>query len=85
LNGAYARLKNVQIGYTLTKDQIKRLPFSRVRFYASGEDLFTLSKMGVFKGVVDPEMKTIKEGSTTEIASPYPFARTVSFGINLDF
>ena len=85
LNGAYARLKNVQIGYTLTKDQMKRLPFSRVRFYASGEDLFTLSKMGVFKGVVDPEMKTIKEGSTTEIASPYPFARTVSFGINLDF
>lgn len=85
LNGAYARLKNVQIGYTLTKDQIKRLPFSRVRFYASGEDLFTLSKMGVFKGVVDPEMKTVKEGTTTEIASPYPFARTISFGINLDF
>lgn len=85
LNGAYARLKNVQIGYTLTKDQIKRLPFSRVRFYASGEDLFTLSKIGVFKGVVDPEMKTVKEGTTTEIASPYPFARTISFGINLDF
>lgn len=85
LNGAYARLKNIQVGYTLTKDQMKRLPFSRVRFYASGEDLFTLSKMGVFKGVVDPEMKPTKEGTTTEIASPYPFARTISFGINLDF
>lgn len=85
LNGAYARLKNIQVGYTLTKEQIKRLPFARVRFYASGEDLFTLSKMGVFKGVVDPEMKPTREGTTKEIASPYPFARTVSFGINLDF
>lgn len=85
LNGAYARLKNVQIGYTLTKDQMKRLPFERIRVYASGEDLFTLSKMGVFKGVVDPEMKPTREGTTTEIASPYPFARTISFGINLDF
>lgn len=85
LSGAYARLKNVQIGYTLTKDQMKRLPFERIRFYASGEDLLTLSKMGVFKGVVDPEMKPTREGSTTEIASPYPFARTISFGINLDF
>lgn len=85
LNGAYARLKNIQIGYTLTKDQMKNLPFSRIRCYVSGEDLFTLSKMGVFKGVVDPEMKPMREGTTTEIASPYPFARTVSFGINLDF
>lgn len=87
LNGAYARLKNIQIGYTLRKEQVKRLPFSRVRIYASGEDLLTFSKMGVFKSVVDPEMKPTDESanSTRAIASPYPFAKTISFGLNLDF
>lgn len=79
LNGAYARLKNIQIGYTLNKSTIASLPFSRVRFYVSGEDLLTVSKLGVFKGVIDPEMKP-EDGKV----SPYPFATTVSFGLNID-
>jgi len=80
ISGAYARLKNIQLGYTLSKEKIQRLPFSRVRFYASGEDLLTISKLGVFKGVIDPEMKP-EDGKV----SPYPFATTISFGLNLDF
>lgn len=80
ITGAYARLKNIQLGYTLSKDRVKNLPFSRVRFYASGEDLLTVSKLGVFKGVIDPEMKP-EDGKV----SPYPFATTISFGLNLDF
>lgn len=80
LSGAYARLKNIQLGYTLTKDKLPGLPFSRVRLYASGEDLLTVSKLGVFKGVIDPEMKP-DDGKV----SPYPFATTISFGLNLDF
>lgn len=79
LNGAYARLKNIQIGYTLSRSNIARLPFSRVRFYVSGEDVLTVSKLGVFKGVIDPEMKP-EDGKV----SPYPFATTVSFGLNID-
>lgn len=80
LSGAYARLKNIQFGYTLTKDKIPGLPFSRVRLFASGEDLLTVSKLGVFKGVIDPEMKP-----EDDKISPYPFATTISFGLNLDF
>ncbi|MFD2553642.1 SusC/RagA family TonB-linked outer membrane protein [Sphingobacterium tabacisoli] len=80
LNGAYARLKNVQLGYTLRKESFAKLPFSRVRFYLSGEDLFTVSAMGIFKGVVDPEMKP-----EDDKISPYPFAKTYSFGLNIDF
>ncbi|UIR55986.1 TonB-dependent receptor [Sphingobacterium sp. SRCM116780] len=86
LNGAYARLKNIQIGYSLTKEKMPKLPFSRLRLYASGEDLLTFSNMGVFKGVIDPEMKTTdKYDSTRTISNPYPFTTSISFGLNIDF
>jgi len=86
LNGAYARLKNIQLGYTLTKEKLPRLPFSRIRIYASGEDLLTFSKMGVFKGSIDPEMKTTdKNEPTRTISNPYPFTTSFSFGLNIDF
>jgi len=80
MNGAYARLKNIQIGYSLTKETFKALPFSRIRLFASGEDLLTVSKLGIYKGVIDPEMKP--EDSKV---SPYPFTTTISFGLNVDF
>ncbi|MFD1771613.1 SusC/RagA family TonB-linked outer membrane protein [Sphingobacterium suaedae] len=80
LSGAYARLKNIQLGYTLRKSKVKRLPFSTLRVYASGEDLLTVSKLGVFKGVIDPELKP-EDGKV----SPYPFATTISVGLNIGF
>lgn len=83
LSGAYARLKNIQIGYTLTKETIKKLPFTRVRLYVSGEDLLTISGLGVYKGAIDPEM--ITRVGDKDVASPYPFARSFSFGLNIDF
>ncbi|WDF68633.1 TonB-dependent receptor [Sphingobacterium oryzagri] len=80
LSGAYARLKNIQLGYTLRKERFARLPFTAIRLYASGEDLMTVSRLGVFKGVIDPEIKP-EDGKV----SPYPFATTISFGLNIDF
>ncbi|WP_103904818.1 SusC/RagA family TonB-linked outer membrane protein [Sphingobacterium lactis] len=79
VSGAYARLKNIQLGYTLTKDLVRKMPFNRVRLYVSAEDILTVSKLGVFKGAIDPEIRP--EDSKV---SPYPFATTVSFGLNID-
>lgn len=79
LSGAYARLKNVQLGYSLSKAQFAKLPFERVRLYVSAEDILTVSKLGVFKGAIDPEIRP-EDGKV----SPYPFATTVSFGLNID-
>ena len=78
LNGAYARVKNIQIGYSLSKEAMRNMPISRMRIYVSGEDLLTISKLGVFKGVIDPEQP---QGTI----SGYPFAKTVSLGVNIDF
>ncbi|MDV3753848.1 SusC/RagA family TonB-linked outer membrane protein [Elizabethkingia anophelis] len=78
INGAYARLKNVQLGYSLSKEALKNMPISRMRIYISGEDLLTFSKLGVFKGTIDPEQP---QG----VVGGYPFAQTVSLGVNIDF
>ncbi|MCL7988735.1 TonB-dependent receptor [Sphingobacterium sp. lm-10] len=89
LNAAYARLKNIQIGYTLNRQEIPKLPFQRMRVFFSGEDLLTVSRLPrAFRGVIDPEMDTRPTNAaagTVNRQSPYPFATTLSFGLNIDF
>jgi len=74
-NGAYFRLKNLQIGYNI--------PFkfvSKFRVFVSGQNLFTLTK---YKGL-DPEL----EGSMFDPGvdpMAFPNLRTFSTGISLTF
>lgn len=73
-NGAYVRLKNVTIGYTLPKKLLAKASIERLRFYVSCQNLFTISEG--YKGY-DPE-----SGAGT---SMYPIMKTFNFGVNLDF
>jgi TonB-linked SusC/RagA family outer membrane protein len=50
-NGAYARLKNVQVGYTLSPAVAHRLHVQKLRVYFTGQNLYTLSKVRF----LDPE------------------------------
>lgn len=77
-NAAYLRLKNLQIGYSLPRRITEKAGISLVRFYLSGENLFTLTKM--FKEF-DPE--TI--GGSWGEGKVYPLLRTYSFGVNINF
>jgi TonB-linked SusC/RagA family outer membrane protein len=70
-NGAYVRLKNVQIGYTIP---VKRKYIREIKVYVSGQDLWESTKV---LSVFDPEVGN-NVGATT-----YPFYRTVSFGLNI--
>jgi hypothetical protein len=74
-DGAYLRLKNVQLGYTLPKTLAQRLYLQRCRFYVSASNLLTITGYTGY----DPEV-----GSGVDYGN-YPQARTVMFGINLDF
>jgi TonB-dependent starch-binding outer membrane protein SusC len=74
-DGSYLRLKNLQIGYSLPKSLLKETFISRCRFYASASNLLTLTKYSGY----DPEV-----GNGVDYGN-YPQARTVLFGINLDF
>lgn len=78
LNAAYARLKNLQVGYTLPTAWTSKINISRARFFFSGQDLFTISALGKFKGLFDPEARD-------NVDNDYPFFATASVGLNLSF
>lgn len=41
-NAAYMRMKNMQLGYSLPQNLLKKVHLEKVRFYISGEDLFEI-------------------------------------------
>jgi TonB-linked SusC/RagA family outer membrane protein len=74
VNGAYVRLKNLQIGYTIPQNLTRKISISQARIYFSGQDLGELSHV---KGGWDPESAT--NGFN------YPFQRLYSFGLDVNF
>jgi TonB-linked SusC/RagA family outer membrane protein len=72
-NGAYIRLKNLQLGYTVP---LRLKSIQKLRIYFSGEDLWEATKV---LSVFDPE---VPDGVT---AYAYPFYRVVAFGANFSF
>ncbi|WP_460672212.1 SusC/RagA family TonB-linked outer membrane protein [Larkinella ripae] len=89
LSGAYLRLKNLTIGYTFPSALLDKIKISRLRIYASGENLTELSKVKKF---FDPESITDnvdKVDPSRSTASgwgyAYPFQRRFSFGLEIQF
>lgn len=74
-SGAYFRLKNAQIGYTLPQNITKKFHCSRLRFYVTASNLFTITKYSGY----DPEV-----GSGVDYGN-YPQSRTFTFGLNANF
>lgn len=72
-DGAFLRLKSAEIGYTLPESFTKKLSIEKVRMYASGTNLFVLSKFKLW----DPELA----GSGLS----YPNQRVFNLGINVAF
>lgn len=77
LNGAYLRIKNVSLGYTFPSKWTKKFSITRLRIFATGENLYEFSAIKKF---VDPE--AINKGAD---AAAYPYQRRYAFGLNLDF
>ena len=77
LNGAYLRIKNVSLGYTFPVRLTRSLKVSRLRIFATGDNLYEFSAI---KKYIDPE--AVNQGAS---AMAYPFQRKYAFGINLDF
>lgn len=75
-NAAYIRLKNVQIGYTVTPKG-KLAGLSKVRFYFSGENLWQGSSVAK---MFDPE--TIDGGSNGTV---YPLTKVWAAGLSATF
>lgn len=78
-NAAYMRLKNLQIGYTLPRKIVQKMGVQNLRFFASGENLLTITDLVKF---FDPE--TIESGSFAH-GYAYPLSKTYAFGLNITF
>ena len=74
-SGAYFRLKNLQIGYTLPQKLLGKSGFDNVRFYAQISNVFTITKYSGY----DPEVNGgVDYGN-------YPQAQSFLFGVNISF
>lgn len=75
-NNTYVRLKNAQLGYTLSPKLTKHIGIQSVRFYLSAQNLWTWTPY--IKEVIDPEA-----GSTN--GQYYFQQQVVSLGTNITF
>lgn len=86
-DGSYLRLKNLQIGYTLSPKLLSTLKIASMRIYASGQNLLTFTK---YTGL-DPEIYTSSNGQGDGVRAvgidwgTYPSARVYTLGVNLNF
>jgi hypothetical protein len=77
-NGAYARLKNIQLGYTIPSHISKKARLDRANLYVSGENLVTFTKLDKS---FDPEGVYGAYGN----GKLYPLSKVISVGLNVTF
>lgn len=73
-DASYLRLKNISLGYTLSKDLLSKIHLGYLRVFVSGTNLFTWDSLDIF----DPEFRS---GFST--GAYYPLQKTYSLGINV--
>ncbi|MBD5355567.1 MAG: TonB-dependent receptor [Bacteroides sp.] len=76
-DASYIRLKNLQVGYTLPRKLTERIGFQKIRFYFSGENLWTGTKLS---SLFDPETIDDPHGWG---GCAYPLQHVYSFGVNI--
>jgi TonB-linked SusC/RagA family outer membrane protein len=79
-NGAYVRLRNIQIGYNVPTAAISRSRISSLRIYANAQNALTLTK---YRGMT-PEIggAPTRAGVDTNV---YPIFATYNVGVNVTF
>lgn len=73
-NGAYVRLKNIQLGYTIPAKITRLANISKIRLFVAGTNLFTLTEFEY----LDPESPNV-------VTSYYPQQKTYTFGVDVSF
>jgi TonB-linked SusC/RagA family outer membrane protein len=81
-NAAYARLKNVQVGYTIPKHISNKARIQRARVYLTGQNLVTLTKIPF----IDPEITEFNNNTALNAAanSARAYFMPVFYGFGLD-
>jgi TonB-linked SusC/RagA family outer membrane protein len=80
-SGAYLRLNNLTLGYTVPAALLKRANISRLRLYVTSQNLFTAKR---YSGS-SPELFNTAILTSGIDQTNYPVTRTFAFGVNLQF
>lgn len=75
VSSSYLRMKNINLGFTVPENMVKKLGVGSIRLYASGQNLFTMTK---FWEGFDPEINNNN-------AEFYPLMKTYTLGLNVKF
>lgn len=84
LNGAYMRLKNITLGYTLPKTLTQKVGVQKCRVYVTGQNLLTFSH----NSFIDPESSEFNNQMSNggaNSARNYPTLKYYGFGLDIDF
>jgi len=89
-DGAYTRLKNLQLGYTLPATLSRKIGSPTVRVYVAGQNLLTFTK---YPGL-DPEQQTSDNVNSEQFRGDvavgidwgtYPSEKTYTIGLYIGF
>ena len=79
-SGAYFKIKQIQLGYTLPQALLNKISFQKARLYCSLENFFTFSDYIGF----DPEVTGAGNAMGVDFGM-YPSSKKVVFGLNITF
>jgi TonB-dependent starch-binding outer membrane protein SusC len=82
-DGSYLKLKTVSLGYNFQPKILSRVKLKTVRAYVSAQNLLTFTNYQGF----DPEVNKFGNDALRPAFdySVYPYAKTITFGLNLTF
>jgi TonB-linked SusC/RagA family outer membrane protein len=82
-DGSFLRLNTLTLGYTVPNALASRANLTKLRFYATANNVFILTD---YSGL-DPEVSTRRKSPLTPGVdySPFPRSRQIVFGLNLNF
>lgn len=89
-DGSYLRQKNIQLGYNVSEQVLKKTFITKARVYLTAQNVFTITD---YNGL-DPELGVdgtqTQNGSRTSLDTGmdrgrYPSTRTVSLGLDINF
>ena len=82
-DGSFLRLNAITLGYTLKDSVVSKAGISKLRLYATANNVFIITN---YSGL-DPEVSTRRKTPLTPGVdySPFPRSRSIVFGLNLNF
>ncbi len=80
-DGSYFKIKQIQLGYSIPKNLLRRVAVNRLRVYVSLDDFITFTKYPGF----DPEASVNATSGMGIDKGAYPMSKKVVLGCNIEF